>query len=96
LNKISEKKLFFESRNFRESSYSRKQKKTVLTNKIRDISATASRRRNTNKFSLCNSEKISETARDKYICYNCEKKKYIARNCFKSSKKTQINAVENF
>jgi len=96
LNKISERELFFESRNFRESFYSRRQEKTVSTNKIRDISATASCRESTSKLSLCNSEKISETARDKRICYNCEEKKYIARDCSKSSKKTQINAVENF
>jgi len=96
LNKISEKKIFFEFRNFRESFYSRKQKKTVLIDKIRDVSATASCRKNTNKFFFCNSEKVSKTAQDKYICYNCEKKKYIAKDCSKFSKKTQINTVENF
>jgi len=96
LNKIFEKKLFFESRNFRKSFYSQKQKKTVLINKTRDISATVNCRKNTNKFFFCNSEKISKTARDKRICYNCEKKNYIAKNCFKFSKKTQINTVENF
>jgi len=95
LNKISEKKLFSESRNSRKNSYSRKQEKTVSTNKIRDVSATASRRKSTSKLSFRGSERASETARDKRICYNCEKKRHIARNCSKSPKKTQINAVEN-
>jgi len=34
--------------------------------------------------------------RDKRIYYSCEEKKHIARNCLKSSKKTQVNVVENF
>jgi len=43
LNKIFKKKLFFEFRNFKESFYNRRQKKIMLTNKIRDVFAITSR-----------------------------------------------------
>ncbi len=42
LNKIFKRKLFFKFRNFRENSYSRKQKKIILINKTCDIFAIAS------------------------------------------------------
>ncbi len=43
LNKIFKKKSFFEFRNFRESSYNRKQKKIILINKIYDVFAITNR-----------------------------------------------------
>jgi len=71
-------------------------KKIVLTNKIRDVFAIASRQKSINKLFFRNSKKVSNIAQNKRICYNCEKKKHIARNCFKSSKKTQVNIIKNF
>ena len=67
----------------------------MLTNKTRDVFATISCQKNINKLSLYNSKKASNIVRDKRIYYNCKKKKYIARNCLKSFKKTQVNAIEN-
>jgi len=90
------RKLFFESRNFKESSYNRKQKKIILTNKIRDVFAIANRQKSTNKLFFRNLKRINDIVRNKRIYYNCEKKKHIARDYFKSSKKTQVNVIEDF
>ncbi len=43
LNKFFKKELFFEFRNFKESSYNRRQEKTILINKTRDVFAITSR-----------------------------------------------------
>jgi len=45
---------------------------------------------------FCSSKKVNDIVQDKRIYYNCEKKKHIARNCFKSFKKTQVNIIESF
>jgi len=67
----------------------------MLTNKTCNVFAIASRQKSTSKLSLRNLEKVNDIVQDKRIYYNCEKKKYIARNCLKSFKKTQMNAIEN-
>jgi len=43
LNKISKKKLFFKSRNFKESFYNQKQEKTISTSKTHDVFTIANR-----------------------------------------------------
>ncbi len=96
LNKFFKKNLFFEFRNFKESFYNQKQEKIVLTNKTRDVFAIASCQKSTNKLSLRNLKRVNDIVRNKRIYYNCEKKKYIARDCLKSSKKTQVNIVKSF
>ncbi len=90
VNKISKRELFFKFCNFKESFYNQKQKRTILTNKIYNIFATISCRKNTSRLLFCNLERINNVAQDKRICYNCKKKKYIAKDYFKFLKKTQI------
>jgi len=68
----------------------------MLTNETRDVFAIASRQKSTNKLFFYNLKKINNIVRNKRIYYNCEKKKHIARNCLKSSKKTQVNIIKNF
>jgi len=79
VNENFEKKLFFESRNFKENFYNQKQKIFVLTSKTRDVFAIASCRKNTNKFSFYNSKKASNIAQDKRTYYNCEKKNTLLK-----------------
>jgi len=82
--------------NFRESLYSRKLKKIILTTKICNILITRNYQKSITKFSLYNFDKISLNMQEKRICYNCNKKKYIQKKYFKFVKNNlQVNAINN-
>lgn len=76
-NKVSNRKSFLESRsNFKKNFYNRKSERTSSTTEIRNVSTSNARRENTTKFSLRNFDKVSLSARNKRICYNCDEKKH--------------------
>jgi len=68
----------------------------MLTNKTCDVFVIASCWKNINKLSFYNLKRVNDIAQNKRIYYNCEKKKHIAKNCLKFSKKKQVNIIENF
>jgi len=49
------------------------------------------------KLFLRNVNNSNNNSKNKRTCYNCNKKKYIAKNCFEfKQNNSQINIIENF